>query len=250
MFSEVLRRQAETVEGAPVRQRQKAQETKEVTFEGALGKLAKYGGFSFLESCVDGIRNLNPERKARKKIFMTDTTKGGERGDLEKPDDVVDMFFTANHTGGDPFRSNTCMACNRLVGRARYVNLEEADDLHVSPGAALAGKVYYTLMSQVTAGSSTTTGNPCTNSRPEKAGAAVSKVTGAPPSMPGPDCFTPFAMTSKPVIARSEATKQSSPSRHRQADRPSNPVFRVPDRRSAGLLRLLLLYIILITFKK
>ena len=40
----------------------------------------------------------------------------------------------------------------QLVGRARYVNLEEIDDLHVSPGAALAGKVYYTLMSQVTTG--------------------------------------------------------------------------------------------------
>ena len=72
--------------------------------------------------------------------------------DLDKPDDVMDMFFTANHTGGDPYRSNTCMACNWLIGRSRYVNLEEADDLHVSPGAALAGKVYYTLMSQVTAG--------------------------------------------------------------------------------------------------
>ncbi|MDR2816255.1 MAG: DUF5458 family protein, partial [Proteiniphilum sp.] len=72
--------------------------------------------------------------------------------DLEKPDDVVDMFFTANHTGGDPYRSNTCMACNWLIGRPRYVNLEETEDLHVSPAAALAGKVYYTLMSQVTAG--------------------------------------------------------------------------------------------------
>ncbi|GHV52089.1 hypothetical protein FACS1894181_14870 [Bacteroidia bacterium] len=72
--------------------------------------------------------------------------------DLEKPDDVVDIFFTANHTGGDPYRSNTCMTCNWLIGRNRYVNLDEADDLHVSPAAALAGKVYYTLMSQVTAG--------------------------------------------------------------------------------------------------
>jgi len=280
------------------RQRPKEQEAKELSLDRALGKLAKFGGFSFLESCVDGIQNLNPERKARKKIFMTDEVKKAERSDLkktlalwidllsgskdiadmldrckdkeafvsellnknqriavdsvrelersyrtvmlfykntesdklrnisivnaapeqvrdldnsrfidyiaaelkqnydrldlrenysimvlpgylgsnsilekwakiayenkvqlytdfvdlEKPDDVVDLFFTANHTGGDPYRSNTCMTCNWLVGRARYVNLEEADDLHVSPAAALAGKVYYTLMSQVTAG--------------------------------------------------------------------------------------------------
>lgn len=72
--------------------------------------------------------------------------------DLEKPDDVVDMFFTANHTGGDPFRANTCMACNWLIGRGKYAELGETDDLHISPAAALCGKVYYTLMSQVTAG--------------------------------------------------------------------------------------------------
>ena len=290
--------QAATQE-AQVQQQERVQPARrEVSLESALGRLAKYGGFSFLETCVEGIPNLNPERKARKKIFMTDETKKGERenlkktlslwidllsdskdisdmldkskeketfvsellnknqriavdtvkelersyrtvmlfykntesdklrnisivnaapeqvrdldnsrfidyiaaelkqnydrldlrenysimvlpgylgsnavlekwakiayenkvqlytdfADLDKPDDVVDMFHTANHTGGDPFRSNTCMACNWLIGRARYVNLEEVDDLHVSPGAALAGKVYYTLMSQVTAG--------------------------------------------------------------------------------------------------
>jgi hypothetical protein len=282
----------------PERREQKVQETKEVSLEKALAKLAKFGGFGFLESCVDGVQNLNPSRKARKKIFLTDETKKTEREDLkktlslwidllsesgdissmldksrekesfastllnknqreavetvkelersyrsvmlfykntesdklrnvtvvnaapeqvrdldnsrfidfiaaelkqqydrldlrenysilvlpgylgsnkilekwckiayenkvqlytdfldlEKPDDVVDIFFTANHTGGDPYRSNTCMTCNWLIGRSRYVNLDEADDLHVSPAAALAGKVYYTLMSQVTAG--------------------------------------------------------------------------------------------------
>ena len=65
--------------------------------------------------------------------------------DLEKPDDVVDMFFSANHTGGDPYRSNTCMTCNWLIGRGKYAELGETDDLHISPAMALAGKVYYTL---------------------------------------------------------------------------------------------------------
>ena len=263
-----------------------------------IDQLAKFGGFSFLEASIDGLQNLNPERKARKKIFLTDDSKKNERKDLkkklalwldlltnsndvtdmldkskdreattsnllnknqltavetvkelersyrsimlfykntesdklrnitivnaapdqirdldnsrfidyiaaefkqhydrldlrenyslmvlpgylgsnkvlekwskiayenkvmlytdfldlEKPDDVVDMFFTANHTGGDPFRANTCMACNWLIGRGKYTELGETEDLHVSPAAALAGKVYYTLMSQVTAG--------------------------------------------------------------------------------------------------
>jgi hypothetical protein len=72
--------------------------------------------------------------------------------DLEKPDYVVDEFFTANLSGGDVFKANTCMACNWLIGRSKYGEIGEMDDLHVSPGAALAGKVYTTLMSQITAG--------------------------------------------------------------------------------------------------
>ncbi|MDH6311111.1 hypothetical protein M2451_003975 [Dysgonomonas sp. PFB1-18] len=72
--------------------------------------------------------------------------------DLDRPDDVVDMFFNADLSGGDTFKANTCMACNWLVGRGRYNELGEENDLHVSPAAALAGKVYTTLMSQITAG--------------------------------------------------------------------------------------------------
>lgn len=265
---------------------------------GALEKLSKLGGFSLLESSVDGLQNLNPERKARKKIFLTDEQKEGERealknridmwlsllsgsqninqmldtckdrmekisthlstsqltavnavrgleqayrgvmlfykntgsdkvanvtfvnaskeqttdldnsrfidfiaaelkqnydrldlrnnysllalpgylgsnkvvekwarianenkvmlytdfADLEKPDDVVEMFFSTNLAGGDAFKCNTSMACNWLIGRPKYAQINEAEDLHVSPSVALMGKVYCTLMSQVTAG--------------------------------------------------------------------------------------------------
>lgn len=72
--------------------------------------------------------------------------------DLDRPDDVVDMFFNADLSGGDTFKANTCMACNWLIGRGKYNELGEENDLHVSPAAALAGKVYTTLMSQITAG--------------------------------------------------------------------------------------------------
>jgi hypothetical protein len=72
--------------------------------------------------------------------------------DLDKPDDVVEMFFLSNLAGGDTFKSNTTMSCNWLIGRGAYKELGEEDDLRVSPSAALAGKVHKTLMSQVTAG--------------------------------------------------------------------------------------------------
>jgi hypothetical protein len=72
--------------------------------------------------------------------------------DLDTPDDVMELFEAANLTGGDPYRSNVIMACNWLVGRGRFSEIEEEDDLLVPPSAALAGKIYNTLMSQVTAG--------------------------------------------------------------------------------------------------
>lgn len=274
------------------------EKSKKVNLQDALNGLSKFGGFNFLESVVDGIQNLNPERKARKKIFLTDEQKGGERdalktkidmwinlltasanvtsmletskqraeaaaehlassqltavesvkdleqayrgvmlfyknteadkvtnvtivnaskeqitdldnprfidfiaqelkqnydkldlrqnyslmaipgylgsnkvlekwakiahdnkvllytdfADLEKPDDVVEMFFSSNLAGGDTFKCNTAMACNWLIGRPKYKEIGEEEDLHVSPSIALMGKVYTTLMSQVTAG--------------------------------------------------------------------------------------------------
>src|SRR5207247_7477322 len=71
---------------------------------------------------------------------------------LDTPDDVMDLFEAANLTGGDVFRSNVMMACNWLVGRGKATEVGEEDDLYVPPSGALAGKMYRTLMSQVTAG--------------------------------------------------------------------------------------------------
>ncbi len=71
---------------------------------------------------------------------------------LDAPEDVIDLFESANLTGGDAFRSNVMMTCNWLVGRGKYKELEEEEDLYVPPSSALAGRVYSTLASQVTAG--------------------------------------------------------------------------------------------------
>lgn len=266
--------------------------------ESSLGKLEKTGGFAFLESVIDGLANMNPQRKARKNIFMSDPDKKTEREQLKKnisswlellkeakstneivdksenrakeasillnknlgealdafrdleqsyrsvalfyknteadkvsnltilnaspeqvtdldntrfidyvaeelkqnydrldlrenysllvipgylgsnkviekwakiahqnkvmmvtdfanvdsPDDVVDLFTDGSFTGGDVFRSNVIMTCNWLVGRGKVEQAGEEEDLFVPPSAALAGKMYYTMMSQVTAG--------------------------------------------------------------------------------------------------
>lgn len=49
-----------------------------------VAKLATVGGFSMLEDALDGIQNLNPERKARKRIFLSESTKKAERESLKK----------------------------------------------------------------------------------------------------------------------------------------------------------------------
>lgn len=62
------------------------------------------------------------------------------------------VFFNANHTSGDVFKSNTIMTCNWLLGRQREESVGEEENLYIPPSSSLAGKIYNTLMSQVVAG--------------------------------------------------------------------------------------------------
>lgn len=290
-------------EASPAQGAEAALKTAEVSqdipaLEGSLNKLVKVGGFDMLEATVEGLQNLNPERKARKKIFLTEAGKKSERQDLkgklklwidlltshdsvssmvdsctakaegaeqnmkenlakvlestreleeayrsvalfyknteadklknvslvnasmdqltdldnprfidhvsdelkqnydrldlrnnyslmvipgylksnkvvekwakiayankvmlvtdfenlDKPDDVLDLFTESNLTSADAFKSNVVMTCNYLVGRGKVAEVGEEEDLFVPGSAALAGKMYNTLMSQVTAG--------------------------------------------------------------------------------------------------
>ena len=72
--------------------------------------------------------------------------------DLDKPDDVVDLFYSANLTGGELHRSNVIMTCNWLVGRGKAEEVGEEEDVFLPPSTSLAGKIHKTLMSQVSAG--------------------------------------------------------------------------------------------------
>lgn len=71
---------------------------------------------------------------------------------LDKPDDVVDMFHSANLTGGELHRSNVIMTTNWLVGRGRAEEVGEEENVDLPPSTSLAGKIHKTLMSQVSAG--------------------------------------------------------------------------------------------------
>ena len=47
-------------------------------------ELIEYGGFELLEGAVDGVKPMNPESKARKNIFLTETHKKGVREELKR----------------------------------------------------------------------------------------------------------------------------------------------------------------------
>lgn len=52
------------------------------TLKENLGKLSRFGGFSFLESAIDRVQNLNPDRKARMSIYLKDEDKKEDRRNL------------------------------------------------------------------------------------------------------------------------------------------------------------------------
>lgn len=72
---------------------------------------------------------------------------------LNEVDSTLEDFNDANLTGGDIALSNVVMTGNWLVGRGKYDDIGEESDLFVPPSSSLAGRMYTTLMSQVSAGS-------------------------------------------------------------------------------------------------
>jgi hypothetical protein len=71
---------------------------------------------------------------------------------LDSVDEVIELFESSNLSGGDIYRANAMVVCNWLVGRGKNNEIGEEEDVMVPPSSALAGKLYSTLMSQVTAG--------------------------------------------------------------------------------------------------
>lgn len=71
-------------EAAPSFKEDVKQQTGLAPMEESLNALAKAGGFDFLEAVVDGVDNLNPQRKAKKNIFLTDSNKKAQRAEVKK----------------------------------------------------------------------------------------------------------------------------------------------------------------------
>src|SRR4051794_12868684 len=68
------------------------------SIEESLKPLAKVGGYDFMEAVVDGVDNLNPVRKAKKNIFLTDSGKKQQRAELKKKIQMWIDLLTENES--------------------------------------------------------------------------------------------------------------------------------------------------------
>lgn len=74
---------------------------------------------------------------------------------LEDVESTMELFEDESLNGGDAHLANVIMTCNWLVGREKYSEVGEEEELYVAPSSALAGKLYNTagtIMSQGAAG--------------------------------------------------------------------------------------------------
>ena len=97
----------------------------------AIDRLKEFGGFSFLENIIDGYSNMNPNRKARRNIFLTDRQWDAERKALVRRLDVwVDLL--RNNTTTEQMRDKakeTALQAEELLNKNLKAALARTHDL-------------------------------------------------------------------------------------------------------------------------
>ena len=86
--------------------------------EESLNTLAKVGGYDFMEAIVDGADNLNPQRKAKKNIFLTDANKKAQRAELKKKMNMwLDLLAGSDNVSAMIEKSSERSNITRSAGR-------------------------------------------------------------------------------------------------------------------------------------
>ena len=89
--------EVQSSESASFKSDVKQQEGQLPAIDASLTTLAKVGGYDFIEAVVDGADNLNPLRKAKKNIFLTDANKKEHRAELKKKMQVwIDLLTNSD----------------------------------------------------------------------------------------------------------------------------------------------------------
>lgn len=92
--------------------------------DASINQLAKVGGFDLLEASFAGVQNLNPERKARKKIFLTEESRKAERDAIKKSLELWAAVFNSSESISDMIEN--CEASAEAAEATLKKNLKEA----------------------------------------------------------------------------------------------------------------------------
>jgi hypothetical protein len=71
-------------ENAPLVKERLAEHKPARSLTESVQQLTKYGGFEFIKTIVDGTENMDPSKKARKSIFLTEEDNKQDRKKLKK----------------------------------------------------------------------------------------------------------------------------------------------------------------------
>ena len=130
-----MAQEEQNLAGAPlVRERVMEQPRPTRTLAESVQQLTKFGGFEFIKTVVDGTENMDPSKKARKGIFLTEDDNKADRKKLKKRlqdfaqllsahDNVADMIAEAEQKA-----TSASQTLKKNVANA----LRETEELEVS----------------------------------------------------------------------------------------------------------------------
>lgn len=113
---------------------EKQQSAEVPALQTSLNTLVRSGGYDFLEAVVDGADNMNPVRKAKRSIFLTDASKKQQRAELKKKMQLWIDLLTENNSVSemaDKCVEKAGVAEKLLKGNLKKV-LEASHDLEQS----------------------------------------------------------------------------------------------------------------------
>lgn len=87
----------QSAQAAPFKEAERIRDTGQLLADSA-AKLAKFGGFDLIEAVIEGARNMNPDKKALKKIFLSDADRKSERQALKKTLQIWANVFSESQT--------------------------------------------------------------------------------------------------------------------------------------------------------
>jgi len=96
--------------------------------------LEKYGGFNFLETTVDGLKEMNPKSKARKNIFLSESSKAEDREQLANRLELWIEMLSSSEEVDEMINkcSETVDANEALLNKNVQKALEASKDLETS----------------------------------------------------------------------------------------------------------------------